>query len=101
MVPTASITVCHMNDETQVGTDHAGFGLREPLVRKLPGTICGVQGQVVCWAACSVISASRRVSYTCGWMASASQVLHHCCHSSAYARRTARRLEAVYVWERK
>ena len=45
--PPASITVCHMDDETQVGTDHAGFDLGEPLVRALPGTMCGVQGQVV------------------------------------------------------
>jgi hypothetical protein len=42
--PPASITVCHMNNEAEVGTDHAGFDLGETLVRTLPGTMCGVQG---------------------------------------------------------
>jgi hypothetical protein len=40
-----------MNDETQIGTNHPGFDLRETRLRALPGTARRVQRQIV-WLGC-------------------------------------------------
>src|SRR6266446_4986334 len=38
-----TVAIGHMDDETQVGTDHLGFHLRETFMRALPDTACRMQ----------------------------------------------------------